>query len=89
MTAATISGEPASHGLDGSRGGSTTKVQLVCDTGGARTWVGVDSGYAAEARSHMTVLACVRIAGLCGSALTKPKAVIADRGYDARGVRAV
>ena len=60
----------------------------MCDAGGAPLGVGVSPGHAAEARSLTAVLAGVSIGGRRGPALTKPKALVADRGYDARAVRA-
>ena len=60
----------------------------MCDAGGAPLGAGVSPRHAAEARSLTAVLSGVRIGGRRGPALTKPKALVADRGYDARAVRA-
>lgn len=55
-------------------------------------------GHASEARAALGTLAGIRVGGVRGPALTRPRCLVADRGYDsaavrrglrARGIRAV
>ena len=87
MTSATAV-EPRGHCLGHSRGGITTKVHIVCCAAGVPLAVGVTKGQASEVRAASGILAGIRIAGARGRAVSKPKRLIADRGYDSKGFRA-
>ena len=45
------------------------------------------AGQSSEVRAATTVLADIRIAGTRGRPLTRPRQLLADRGYDARALR--
>ena len=59
----------------------------MCCVAGVPLAAGVTEGQASEVRAAASVLAGIRIAGARGRPLTRPRRLLADRGYDARALR--
>jgi transposase len=76
-------GEPdgSDEALGRSRGGLTTKLHLVCDGNGLPLAIHLTAGQRSESAQFETVCALVE-------APRRPRWLLADRGYDAKRIRA-
>lgn len=81
--------EPGDHALGRSRGGLGTKVHLAADSGARPLAVVVTAGQAGDAPAFTAVMTAIRVprAG-AGRPRTRPEAVLADRAYSSRAIRA-
>lgn len=80
--------EPLDHGLGRSRGGFSSKIHLVCDGNGNPLGAVISGGHRADLTFFEQAMESVLIAQKRGRPRTRPKAVIADKGYDFGNVRA-
>ncbi|MFJ8043700.1 IS5 family transposase [Kitasatospora sp. NPDC096147] len=81
-------GEPHHHALGRSRGGLTTKVHLAAD-GNCRPLAFVlTPGQAGDAPEFEHVMARIRVPRPVGRPRTTPEAVLADKAYSSRAIRA-
>ncbi|WP_406223536.1 IS5 family transposase [Streptomyces decoyicus] len=81
--------EPVGHGLGRSRDGLSTKVHLASDGRARPLALLVTAGQAGDAPAFEAVMARIRVprTGL-GRPRTRPTAVLADRAYSSRAIRA-
>ncbi|MFD8315773.1 IS5 family transposase [Kitasatospora purpeofusca] len=84
-----VGAEPGDHALGRSRGGLSTKVHLASDGNARPLAVVVTVGQAGDAPAFTAVMAAIRVprAG-AGRPRTRPEAVLADRAYSSRAIRA-
>ncbi|MFE9024347.1 IS5 family transposase [Streptomyces sp. NPDC007808] len=81
--------EPADHALGRSRGGLSTKVHLAADGRARPLAVTVTAGQAGDAPAFETVMSRIRVPRTGpGRPRTRPLAVLADRAYSSRAIRA-
>ncbi|XMN11312.1 IS5 family transposase [Streptomyces griseobrunneus] len=81
--------EPADHALGRSRGGLSTKVHLAADGRARPLAFTVTAGQAGDAQAFETVMARIRVPRTGpGRPRTRPDAVLADRAYSSRVIRA-
>lgn len=82
-------GEPADHALGRSRGGLGTKVHLASDSNARPLAIVLTAGQAGDAPAFTTVMAAIRVPRAdVGRPRTRPDAVLADRAYSSRAIRA-
>lgn len=81
--------EPTDHALGRSRGGLSTKVHLAADGLARPLALMVTAGQAGDAPAFEAVMSRIRVprAGT-GRPRTRPAAVLADRAYSSRAIRA-
>ncbi|WP_394346806.1 IS5 family transposase [Streptomyces dangxiongensis] len=81
--------ESADHGLGRSRGGLSTKVHLAADGHARPLAFTVTAGQAGDAPAFETVMSRIRVPRPGpGRPRTRPLAVLADRAYSSRAIRA-
>uniref|UniRef100_A0AAU3HQ92 IS5 family transposase n=1 Tax=Streptomyces sp. NBC_01393 TaxID=2903851 RepID=A0AAU3HQ92_9ACTN len=81
--------EPADHALGRSRGGLSTKVHLAADGRARPLAFAVTAGQAGDAPALETVMARIRVPRSGpGRPRTRRSAVLADRAYSSRAIRA-
>ncbi|WP_405786966.1 IS5 family transposase [Streptomyces sp. NBC_00029] len=81
--------EPADHALGRTRGGLSTKVHLAADGRARPLAFTVTAGQAGDAPAFETVMALIRVPRTGpGRPRTGPDAVLADRAYSSRAIRA-
>ncbi|MCX5274645.1 IS5 family transposase [Streptomyces virginiae] len=81
--------EPADHALGRSRGGLSTKVHLAADGRARPLALTVTAGQAGDAPAFEAVMSRIRVPrGGPGRPRTRPLAVLADRAYSSRAIRA-
>jgi transposase len=82
-------GEPADHALGRSRGGLSTKVHVAADGRARPLAFTVTAGQAGDAPAFETVMSRIRVPRTGpGRPRTRPLAVLADRAYSSRAIRA-
>ncbi|MFE0677583.1 IS5 family transposase [Streptomyces sp. NPDC058867] len=82
-------GEPADHALGRSRSGLSTKVHLAADGRARPLAFTVTAGQAGDAPAFETVMSRIRVPRTGpGRPRTRPLAVLADRAYSSRAIRA-
>ncbi|MFK4090496.1 IS5 family transposase [Kribbella sp. NPDC020789] len=82
-------GEPADHAIGCSRGGLSTKVHLAADGRARPLAFTVTAGQAGDAPAFETVMSRIRVPRRGpGRPRTRPLAVLADRAYSSRAIRA-
>lgn len=82
-------GEPPDHALGRSRGGLNTKVHLASDSNARPLAIALTAGQAGDAPAFTTVMAAIRVPRTDGGRpRTRPGAVLADRAYSSRAIRA-
>ncbi|MBT3150072.1 IS5 family transposase [Streptomyces sp. CHD11] len=82
-------GEPTDHRVGRSRGGLSTKVHLAADGRARPLAFGITAGQAGDAPAFAAVMARIRVPGTGpGRPRTRPTAVLADRAYSSRAIRA-
>ena len=80
--------EPVDHGIGRSRGGLSTKIHLACDGLGRPVSVVLTGGKVNECTVFVRVLAGIRMPRPgCGRPWTRPRRVLADKGYSTRAIR--
>ena len=79
--------ESADHGLGRSRGGFSSKIHLVCDGHGNPLGAVISGGHRNDSALFEQALKSVSIPQKLGRPKTKPRAVVADKGYDFSPVR--
>lgn len=81
--------EPPDHGIGRSRGGLSTKVHHAVDGHGRPLSILIGAGQAGDAPACLPLLAGIRVARPGpGRPRTRPTAVLADRAYSSRAIRA-
>ncbi|MFD9621508.1 IS5 family transposase [Streptomyces virginiae] len=81
--------EPVDHALGRSRGGLSTKVHLAADGRARPLAFTLTAGQAGDAPAFETVMALIRVPRTgAGRPRTRPDAVLADRAYSSRAIRA-
>ncbi|WP_436844738.1 IS5 family transposase [Streptomyces longwoodensis] len=81
--------EPVDHALGRSRGGLSTKVHLAADGRARPLAFTVTAGQAGDAPAFETVMSRIRVPRSGpGRPRTRPLAVLADRAYSSRAIRA-
>ena len=81
-------GESPDHALGRSRGGLTTKIHLVCDSGGTPLAVCLSAGQRHDSSQFEKLMDSAKIPRRrAGRPRTRPRQLVADRGYDARRIR--
>jgi transposase len=80
--------EPADHAIGRSRGGLSTKIHQLVDGGGLPLVVLLSPGQAGDSPMFEPLMACLRIARASGRARTRPDAVLGDKAYSSRAIRA-
>lgn len=80
--------EPSDHAIGRSRGGLTTKKDLVCDGKGRALAFIFTPGQAADTSILTATLSEIRVPGAWGRPRSRPDRVIADKGYPSRANRA-
>ncbi|MFE4257647.1 IS5 family transposase [Streptomyces sp. NPDC056883] len=81
-------GEPADHAIGRSRGGLTTKIHLAADGRCRPLAFHLTPGQAGDAPGFEHVMAGIRVPRPVGRPRTRPDAVLADRAYSSRAIRA-
>ncbi|WTG15513.1 IS5 family transposase [Streptomyces decoyicus] len=81
--------EPADHALGRSRGGLSTKVHLAADGRARPLAFTLTAGQAGDAPTFEKVMTLIRVPRTGpGRPRTRPEAVLADRAYSSRAIRA-
>ncbi|MGR6998108.1 IS5 family transposase [Yinghuangia aomiensis] len=76
------------HALGRPRGGLTTKVHLAADGNCRPLAFVVTAGRAGDSTSFEAVMTAIRVPRPCGRPRTRPDAVLADKAYSSRAIRA-
>ena len=79
--------EPDDHGLGRSRGGFSSKIHIVCDGHGNPLNAVITGGHRNDAAIFEQALRSIHLHKERGRPRTKPKKLIADKGYDFSTVR--
>lgn len=80
--------EPADHAIGRSRGGLTTKIHLASDGRGRALGFVLTGGQVADTSLLAETLSEIRVAGARGRPRSRPRRVIADKGYPSKKNRA-
>jgi transposase len=80
--------EPGDHALGRSRGGLSTKIHTVVDGRGRPLVILLTPGQAGDSPMMLPLLAELRVARVRGRPRTRPDAVLADKAYSSKAIRA-
>ncbi len=80
--------EPADHAIGRSRGGLSTKIHQLVDGAGLPLVVLVTPGQAGDSPMFEPLMAQLRITRPMGRPRTKPDALLGDKAYSSRAIRA-
>ncbi|MCR4487743.1 IS5 family transposase [Micrococcus luteus] len=80
--------EPADHGIGRSRGGLSTKIHQLVDGAGMPLVSLITPGQAGDSQMLLPLLEQLRVARPVGRPRTRPEAVLGDKAYSSRAIRA-
>jgi len=80
--------EPPDHGIGRSRGGLSTKLHHLVDGHGLPLVIAVTPGQAGDSPMLLPLLEHLRVTRPVGRPRTRPDAVLGDKAYSSRAIRA-